>query len=222
MTVRSINQSVILSVKAVNLNRLKRMSKQRLMRTLAFLPVMVVLAVLAGCHSYSTLKTKSAWLMPNLTIQQEDMSGIASVHCSGGVGCQFVSLNNVELLNPKTGEPTEQGKTDAVLRFESHSLSHSSQYYLALTAAPHDVEVLFFPISRDRAEKFTLIHRFKAGHRYDFQMYRQEREQSASLLSLAGPAPLCVDVLDDDKVVRRFCRSYGFQTMTTSFVEQKI
>lgn len=217
MAVGSINQWVI-----VNLNRLKRMPKQQTIRNLAFLPVMVVLAVLAGCHSFTELKTKSALLMPNLNILQEDMSGIASVHCSGGVGCQFVSLNNVELLNPQTGEPTEQGKTDAVLRFESPATNDSSQYFLALTAAPHDVELLFYPIARDRVEKFKLTHRFKAGHRYDLKLYRQEREQSASLLSLAGPAPLCVDMLDDDKVVRRFCRTYGFQTMTTSFVEQKL
>ena len=159
--------------------------------------------------------------MPNLNTQQEDLSGVASVHCSGGVGCQFVSLNNTELLNSK-GEPTEHGKTDAVLRFEPSTTLYSSQYYLALTAAPHDVDLVFFPVSRDRVEKFSLMHRFKAGHRYDLKLYRQEREQSASLLSLAGPAPLCVDVLDDDKVVRRFCRTYGFPTMTTSFIEQKI
>lgn len=206
----------------VNLNTLKRLSAQYILKVFMVVSTAVLLTGFAGCHSFSSLKTKPAWMLPNLNTQPEDVSGIASLHCSGGVGCQFVSLNNVELLNPQTGEPTEQGKTDAVLRFESHSLSNSSQYYLALTAAPHDVEVLFFPISRDRAEKFTLIHRFKAGHRYDFKLYRQEREQSASLLSLAGPAPLCVDVLDDDKVVRRFCRNYGFQTMTTSFVEQKI
>lgn len=206
----------------VNLNTLKRLSAQYILKVFMVVSTAVLLTGFAGCHSFSSLKTKPAWMMPNLNTQPEDVSGIASLHCSGGVGCQFVSLNNVELLNPQTGEPTEQGKTDAVLRFESHSLSNSSQYYLALTAAPHDVEVLFFPISRDRAEKFTLIHRFKAGHRYDFKLYRQEREQSASLLSLAGPAPLCVDVLDDDKVVRRFCRNYDFQTMTTSFVEQKI
>jgi len=222
MAVGSIIPSVIVNVEAVNLNRLKRMPKQRMIRTIAFLPFMVMLALLAGCHSYSALSTKPAWLMPNLNIQPEDMSGIASVHCSGGVGCQFVSLNNTELLNPRTGEPTEQGKTDAVLRFESSAANDSSQYFLALTAAPHDIELLFFPISRDRVEKFNLTHRFKAGHRYDLKLYRQEREQSASLLSLAGPAPLCVDMLDDDKVVRRFCRTYGFQTMTTSFVEQKI
>ena len=216
MAVGSINQL------RVNLNTLKRLSAQYILKVFMVVSTAVLLTGFAGCHSFSSLKTKPAWMLPNLNTQPEDVSGIASLHCSGGVGCQFVSLNNVELLNPQTGEPTEQGKTDAVLRFESHSLSNSSQYYLALTAAPHDVEVLFFPISRDRAEKFTLIHRFKAGHRYDFKLYRQEREQSASLLSLAGPAPLCVDVLDDDKVVRRFCRNYGFQTMTTSFVEQKI
>lgn len=216
MAVGSINQL------RVNLSTLKRLSTQYILKVLIVVSTAILLTGFAGCHSFSSLKNKPAWMMPYLHSQSEDVSGIASVHCSGGVGCQFVSLNNVEVLNPKTGEPTEQGKTDAVLRFESTATKYSSQYYLALTAAPHDVELLFFPISRDRVEKFNLTHRFKAGHRYDLKLYRQEREQSASLLSLAGPAPLCVDLLDDDKVVRRFCRNYGFQTMTTSFIEQKI
>ena len=205
----------------VNLNALKRLSAQYILKVFMVVSTAVLLTGFAGCHSFSALKTRPVWMMPSLNTQQENLSGIASVHCSGGVGCQFVSLNNVVLLNPQ-GEPTEHGKTDAVLRFESTATNYSSQYYLALTAAPHDVEILFFPITRDRVEKFNLTHRFKAGHRYDLKLYRQEREQSASLLSLAGPAPLCVDVLDDDKVVRRFCRTYGFQMMTTSFVEQKI
>lgn len=205
----------------VNLNTCKRLSAQYILNVVMVVSTAVLLTGFAGCHSFSALKTRPVSMMPNLNTQQEDQSGIASVHCSGGVGCQFVSLNNVELINAQ-GEPTEHGKTDAVLRFESSTTNYSSQYYLALTAAPHDVELLFFPISRDRVEKFNLTHRFKAGHRYDFKLYRQEREQSASLLNLAGSAPLCVDVLDDDKVVRRFCRTYGFQTMTTSFLEQKI
>ena len=125
-------------------------------------------------------------------------------------------------MESAASEPTEKSKTDMILRFESPLSNHSSRYYLALPAAPHDVEVLFFPATHARAESFTLTHRFKASHRYDLKLYRQEREQSASLLSLAGPAPLCIDLLNDNKVDRRFCRNYGFQTMTTSFVEQQI
>lgn len=215
MAVRSINPL------RVNLNTIKRLSVQYSLKVLIVVSTVVLLMGFSGCHSFSTLKTRPESMIPNLNTQKEDQSGIASVHCSGGVGCQFVSLNSVELLNPQ-GEPTEHGKTDAVLRFESSVTNDTSQYYLALTAAPHDVELVFFPMSRDRVEKFNMTHRFNAGHRYDLKLYRQEREQSASLLSLAGPAPLCVDVLDDDKVVRRFCRTYGFQTMPTMFVEQKI
>ncbi len=204
------------------LKALNRLSSQRMIKASIALSTAVLVAGLAGCNSLTPLKAKSAWLIQNFNPINQDTSGIASVHCAGGVGCQFVSLNGTQLLNPLTGEPTEHGKTDAVLRFESPASNNSSQYYLALPAAPHDVEVLFFPVSHARVESFTLTHRFRAGHRYDLKLYRQEREQSASLLSLAGPAPLCIDLLDDDKVDRRFCRNYGFQTMTTTFVEQKI
>jgi hypothetical protein len=206
----------------IALKVLKQLSRQPVVRFSIAASMLSVVVGLAGCNSFAPLPVKPDRMIPNFNTTRLDASGIASVHCAGGVGCQFVSLNGIQLLNPLTGEPTEYGKTDAILRFESSSLNSSSQYYLALPAAPHDVEVLFFPVSHARVESFTLTHAFKAGHRYDLKLYRQEREQSASLLSLAGPAPLCIDLLDDDKVDRRFCRNYGFQTMTTSFMEQKI
>ncbi len=206
----------------MKLKVLKRLSTAPSMKISMVAWTMTGLIGLVGCHSFTALHTRPAWMMPSLNTTGLDAAGIASVHCSGGVGCQFISLNDIQLFNPKSGEPTERSKTDAILRFESPASNYSSQYYLALPAAPHDVEVVFYPISHARIEDFTLTHRFKAGHRYDLKLYRQEREQSASLLSLAGPAPLCIDLLDNDKVDRRFCRNYGFQTMTTTFVEQKI
>jgi hypothetical protein len=206
----------------VELKTLKRFSLQPMMKIVIAISTLTLAVGLSGCSSYKPLQAKPAWMVPNFNTSILDASGIASVHCAGGVGCQFVSLNGVQLLNPLTGEPTERSKSDAILRFETPATSYSSQYYLALPAAPHDVEVLFFPVSHARVESFTLTNRFKAGHRYDLKLYRQEREQSASLLSLAGPAPLCIDLLDDGKLDRRFCRNYGFQTMTTEFLEQKV
>jgi hypothetical protein len=204
------------------LKTLPRLSIRHMTKTVIAVSTVVVFAGFAGCSAFAPLHPRPAGLSSKINTTSLDASGIATVHCAGGVGCQFVSLNGIQLLNPLTGEPTERGKSDAVLRFESPASNYSSQYYLALPAAPHDMEVLFFPVSHARVESFTLTHAFKAGHRYDLKLYRQEREQSASLLSLAGPAPLCIDLLDDDKVDRRFCRIYGFQTMTTAFMEQKI
>ncbi|AXI03255.1 hypothetical protein [Aquirhabdus parva] len=192
-----------------------------LVKVAVIMSVVPFMLSLSACQSYKELETKPVWMMPSLNNANIDSSGIASVHCAGGVGCQFVALNGVQLLNTVTGEPTERSKTDAVLRFESPT-SYSSQYYLALSSAPHDVDVQFFPITRSRVENFSVTHRFRAGHRYDLNLYRQSREQSGSLLSLAGPAPLCIDLLDNNQLSRRFCRSYDFQAGTSSFVEQKI
>ena len=134
MAVRSINQS------RVNLSTLKRLSSQYILKVFIVLSTTILMTNLVGCHSFAALKTRPVWMMPNLNIQPEDQSGIASVHCSGGVGCQFISLNNVVLLTEQ-GEPTEHGKTDAILRFESAATSYSSQYYLALTAAQMDLRL---------------------------------------------------------------------------------
>ncbi len=187
------------------------------------LALAVVFALgLAGCHSFKPLTPQPAAAIPSLLDASLETTGVASVHCSGGIGCQFLALNGIQLLSAASGEPTEHGKNDAILRFESPTASDSSQYYLALSAAPHDIDVQFYPISRTKPEYFAVTHRFKAGHRYDLNLYRQQREQSGSLMSLAAPAPLCVDVLDNGQLVRRFCRNYDFQAASTSFVEQKI
>ncbi len=131
-------------------------------------------------------------------------------------------MNGVQLFDAKSGDPLDYGKAKAILRYESPADNNSSQFFLALTSAPHDVDVDFYPINRQRAEHLSLTHRFRAGHRYDLSLYRQQRETSGSLLSLAGPAPLCVDLSDNKEVVRRFCHFYDFQATSTGFVEQKL
>ncbi len=199
-----------------------RFSVQYLMKRTLVLSTVITIVASTGCHLLPNSQDTAVGMTPNLSTLGLDTSGVASVHCSGGVGCQFFSLNGVKLIEPVIGETTENNKIDMIFRFESPVSNDSSQYYLALPAAPHDVEVFFFPVANARVERFTLTHSFKANHRYDLKLYRQEREESASLLSLAGPAPLCIDLLDNNQVDRRFCRDYGFQTMTTSFVEQKI
>jgi hypothetical protein len=217
MASQSIAQS------GMTLKILQRLLVQYLMSFLLLFSALIMLGGLTGCHLLTMLRDNSVAMAPNLnTLGLDTISGVASVHCTGGVGCQFISLNGVKLVEPVVGELTEENKMDMILRFESPVSNDGSQYYLALPAAPHDVEVAFFPVANARVERFTLTHHFKANHRYDLKLYRQEREESASLLSLAGPAPLCIDLLDDNRVDRRFCRDYGFQTMTTSFVEQKI
>ena len=200
-------------------------TKTRLpVRVVSSLVLAGVFVLMAGCHSYRPLPVQPAAKIPSLNDDTAaDTSGIASVHCSGGIGCQFLALNGVQLLNAESGEPTEHGKSDAILRYESPVANFSSQYFLALSSAPHDVDVQFYPITRSKPEFFGVTHRFKAGHRYDLNLYRQQREQSGSLLSLAAPAPLCVDLLDNGQLVRRFCRNYDFQAASsTAFVEQKI
>ncbi len=57
----------------------------------------------AGCHSYRPLTPQPVAQMPSLNETALDTSGIATVHCSGGVGCQFLALNGVQLLNADTG-----------------------------------------------------------------------------------------------------------------------
>ena len=53
-------------------------------------------------------------------------------------------------------------------------------------------------------------------------MYRQQGSKSGSLLSVSAPTPLCVDVREEKKLVRRFCRPHDAATGVSEFVEEKI
>ena len=53
-------------------------------------------------------------------------------------------------------------------------------------------------------------------------MYRQRDEVGQSLLSVAAPGKLCVDLQQDEIAIRRFCRSYDVLTGLGEFVEQGI
>ena len=54
-------------------------------------------------------------------------------------------------------------------------------------------------------------------------MYRQRtRQGSGSLLNVSAPTPLCVDMIQEKRTIRRFCRPHNAVTGVSEFIEQKI
>ncbi|KCW08775.1 hypothetical protein J988_2445 [Acinetobacter baumannii 45075_2] len=52
-------------------------------------------------------------------------------------------------------------------------------------------------------------------------MYRDKSNRSGSLLNVSVPDPLCVDLEQDGRVIRRFCRPFDVTTGLGEFLEQK-
>ena len=80
----------------------------------------------------------------------------------------------------------------------------------------------FYPVTLDRAEQFVLIHEFKAGHQYNLHLFRDRNVHASSVLNMAAPDPLCIEVLENQQQIRRFCRPFDPQTGLGEFIEQAV
>ena len=78
--------------------------------------------------------------------------------------------------------------------------------------------MLFRSVSQSR-----YIGRYiNAKQKYTFRMYRDRSRTKGSLLNVSAPDPLCVDLVQNNTTIRRFCKPYNVLNGLGEFVEQKI
>lgn len=143
------------------------------------------------------------------------------LYCMGAKSCEFSRIDQLEIVN----DQSKRVNPDAIQKGYVHLTGNSrsqSDLYLTIPAQQHEVVVRFYPISNKHAEVFHIIHHFKANKNYHFTMYRQQGNKSGSLLNVSAPTPLCVEVREEQKLVRRFCRPHDAATGISEFVEEKI
>ena len=147
------------------------------------------------------------------TLQNRDDSNDAMyLSCQAKQGCDFERVDDVLVIDEETKRPTMEAMDKGMVRLEGSVFSINHDYAVSLPAGDHEIAVRFYPVSVERAERFHLIHNFQANHRYQLQMYRQRDEVGQSLLSVAAPGNLCVDLQQDEVAIRRFCRSFDVLT----------
>lgn len=174
---------------------------------------------LAGCQ---TKPTVSKVVDTYKVLQSKNAQKTVYLSCAASINCYFLRVNDTVILDEKTKRPTAQAIEQSLLRLEGSVFALEHQYALSLLSGEHEVVVWFYPVSEERAEQFHLIHNFIAGHTYKVVMYRQKSSVNGSLLQMATPGELCVDLLQDDVMTRRFCRPYNADTGLGEFVEKRI
>lgn len=189
-------------------------------------------ASLAGCQLLpQSLKMSEKTGQPQLSAAKVEVlespppQGLVALHCFGEIGCEFAQLNSIVVINEATRQPTDQAIQASIVRFEDKSLNNlqANRYFVAMRPGRNEIKVRFYPVTPDRAENFALIHDFGADRNYRLSMFRQtSAKAAASLLSAATPDPLCVDLLENEKVIRRFCRPFDPATGLGEFVEQPV
>lgn len=166
-------------------------------------------------HMVDTIRLKQA---KNSTTGQANVT----IYCSGTEDCQFERVDNLKIVDPVSRRVNHEAIKRGYVRLQASSSSQPNALYLTIPAKQQEVVVRFYPISQDRAETIHVIHKFVANQKYTFKMYRDRSKHAGSLLNVSVPDPLCVDLQQGQRTIRRFCRPYDALTGLGEFVEQKI
>lgn len=148
-------------------------------------------------------------------------SNNVQIYCEGAENCEFERLNKVAIVDDKTKQVNSKAIKNGWVKLTGRSLADNG-LYLTVPAQQYEMVLRFYPISEQHAEVFHVIQSFKADQRYSFKMYRKRKIAAGSLLNVSAPSPLCVDLLQEQRPIRRFCRPYNVMTGMGEFVEERI
>ena len=179
---------------------------------LAVLGLMV--ASLSACQSMDKMRIKQ------IEKTAADKSN-ALLFCTGTEQCEFERFNIIPIVDAQSHRVNSLAIKAKIVRMQDQSLNEANPLFLSIPAGQHEVVIRFYPISKDRAETLHVIHNFSAQKRYTFKMYRERLKHKGSLLDGSAPDPLCVDLQQEQKTIRRFCKPYNVLNGLGEFVEQK-
>jgi hypothetical protein len=174
-----------------------------------------VSVLLTACQSIDTMKLKHAK-------ENTESKSNALIYCTGTPDCQFERFNQTIIVNADNGRISDEALKQKLVRLQAKNLNQANPIYLSVPSGQHELVVRFYPISKDKAETLHVFHRFQANNRYSLKMFRDRSARSSSLLNSSAPDPLCVDLVQEQKTIRRFCKPYNAVTGIAEFVEKKI
>ena len=176
---------------------------------------LVVSALLTGCQTWDTAQIKNIK-------ETESMRKNALVFCKGTEICEFERVDSIHIIEDHQHRINKDAISKKIVRLKGNSLTDPNALYLSVSPQQHEIVVRFYPISKDKAEKLLVIHKFEPKQRYTFKMYRNRGIGSGSLLNVSAPEPLCVDLIEGKKTVRRFCKPYNVLNGLGEFTEKKL
>ena len=175
----------------------------------------MVVVFTTACQTLDTVRLK------NLK-ETELTKSNTLIYCSGTESCEFERLDSIKIIDENNHHLEKEAIRQGIVRLKGKSLKDSNPIYLSVPAKQYELVIRFYPISKDRAEKLHVIHNFKANQTYTFNMYRDRSRSNGSLLNVSAPEPLCVELKQGKKTIRRFCKPYNVLNGLGEFVEKKI
>lgn len=151
------------------------------------------------------------------------VAGETNIACRGTYHCEIIRIDKTAIISAETHQPMDMtriisnpakdtqplanNKDAKLVPLSRSSIAGLTNYYARVKPTKREVQVNFYPENNlGYVERFTIIHEFVAGT-YQLQAYRMQSEKdNSSLLANASPNPLCIDLIQDGKVERRFCK----------------
>lgn len=212
-----------------------------------FASTLVAGSVLSGCQlltGYQQIeRAESAEILVG---KVHPIEGEVNIVCAGTYHCEITQIDQTLLIAPQSHKPvntsvvaklneeklaTKQSamtpllsqKSVKIVPLSGSSMKGLINYYARVKPAKREVHISFYPENNlDYIERFALIHDFMQPGTYQLRAYRQKSLQdTGSLLDTASPEPLCVDLVQGSKVIRRFCKQLDTKHQG-EFVETKI
>lgn len=187
---------------------------------------------LSGCQLLSEpTATKNTPVLETGSGKIYPVKGEVNIACSGTYHCEISQIDKTLVIKKETHRPASpdivapvvtksaDGKpvmmpallnansVKAVPLFASE-MKGLVNYYARVMPAKREIHVNFYPENNlDYVERFAMIHEFTSPGTYQLKAYRKKSAQgSGSLLDNASPDPLCVDLLQNNQIKRRFCK----------------
>lgn len=161
----------------------------------------------AGTYHCEITKIDKTLVISTDTHRPFDISMLVSISNADGV--PYAKLSKREQVKmQKDTIPLVDNKSVVIVPLSASSLPNLVNYYARVKPIKREIHVNYYPENNTGyVERFAIIHEFKEPGTYMLQAYRHKSsEDKGSLLDSASPSPLCIDLLQDNQLKRRFCK----------------
>lgn len=165
----------------------------------------------------------------------QPIAGEVNIACVGTYHCEIVRIDRTLVIAPDSHEPVNPNmvvdlpsvhgnkatvkapmnmaplinkNAIKIVPLSASAMPDLTNYYARVMPAKREVHVNFYPENNSSyVERFAIIHDFAEAGTYQLRAYQKKSsENSGSLLENASPEPLCIELLQGNKVQRRFCK----------------
>lgn len=201
--------------------------------------------LMTGYNQIDKAENAEAW-----TGKLNPIAGEVNISCIGTYHCEITHIDQALVIAPDTHKPVDSAmlsyisvtddkagnsiqdeafspllnqKSVKVVPLSASGMPGLINYYVRVKPAKREVHVNFYPENNvGYIENFALIHEFVEPGNYELRAYRkQSTQEGVSLLETASPNPLCIELIHDGLVKRRFCKQTDAENQG-EFVESTI